>query len=157
MRILISILTLMLCSTSCEKAFMGCDISVDTSVQATSDATIETVNRMLGYVFYADTLSYTVESYENAQNGYITNIISKEKLGYNETAIYNNTTRTLEFKNTNRPQCIILVVDPDSKTFAYKQQDVVENLSEIYLKLTFKLWKFDEYTSFYENKWHFGK
>lgn len=149
---------LILCITicSCEKAYMGCNLMVDTYIQQTKEDDVVRTNSFGGYVVYGDTTTFTVASFEDAKNGVITDKLTGAQLTYNEQSYYDNEISRMIFNNLTESYAIVIIYDEVSLNYAYKQQLVVEGLSELDVKFTMTPWKFtEEVKSYRDGDWWF--
>lgn len=109
------------------------------------------------YAFSADTAFYTVASYEDALNGVISlkdnpaDQISTP-LATAEPYVQEGTVGWVQMPLSS-PAQMILAVDPTHRIYAYTQQELGENLPNLYVSLVFKAWK--EGFSYKDGNWSF--
>lgn len=109
------------------------------------------------YAFSADTAFYTVASYEDALNGVISlkdnpaDQISTP-LATAEPYVQEGTVGWVQMPLSS-PTQMILAVDPTHRIYAYTQQELGENLPNLYVSLVFKAWK--EGFSYKDGNWSF--
>lgn len=109
------------------------------------------------YAFDVDTAFYTVASYEDALNGVIA-------LKDNHAEQISTPTATAEpyaFEGSvgwmqmplSSPTQMIVAVDPTNRLYGYTQQDLGENLPNLYVTVIFKPWK--EGNTYKDGNWRF--
>lgn len=139
----------------------GCfkDVSYKTNyvlkplVQTLTGNPIEPFEGLKAYAFDADTNFYTVVTYEDALNGIITRKDNPSERISTPVA----TAEPYELDGTvgwvqmplSRPSQMVVAVYPDSdsdpesdtRIYAYTQQELGENLPNLYVSLVFEIWK----------------
>ena len=144
--------------------FAGCfkDVSYKTNyvlkplAQAQTVDPIEPFEGLKAYAFDADTVFYTVASYEDALNGVIAR---KDDLSDRiaspaataEPCVREGTVGWVQMPLSAETQMVV-AVDPINKVYAYTQQELGENLPNLYVSLIFKPWKGFSYK---EGNWSF--
>ena len=143
----------------------GCfkDTSVKTNyvlkplVQTLSTDPYEPLEGVKAYAFSADTLLYTVASYEDALNGVIT--LKEAPSEQITTPVSTSEPYGREgatgwvHMSLSAPTQMIVAVDTEHRLYAYTQQELEVNLPNIYVVLPFKVWK--EGTSYKDGNWSF--
>ena len=104
------------------------------------DTTVNT--NTIAYLFKADTLSYAIESYEDAVNGVITNKLTSAKENYFEEAVYDETINSLQFNETMDRLVLGVVCDTATKVYYYRNIETDINLEDLYLRLIVKQYVF---------------
>ena len=137
----------------CSKGFGSIDttLTVHTFLQ-TSASPADTLytDDWIGYYFYADTNTYKVLSYEDARAGKLSLLTDpKNKLDYTGQASMLDTTR-LQFLHLVQDPVVLVIVQPDSMIYAWRQLQLVDGLDQLALKLFFKTHQTAVYE---ENKW----
>ncbi len=125
--------------TSCfKKVTMDCRYHVRPYYQAESGGVAVQGEGIIAYAFAADTTQWTVASYEDALNGVLTSKTSGEKRSdAMERVEQSDSTVVLQLTVT---PVTIVVVDPINKLFAWRMTEVVENLPDLYVSVTFRPW-----------------
>lgn len=109
------------------------------------------------YSFDADTMLYTVSSYEDALNG----VISLKGQPSERITTPASTSSPYEREGTTgwvslelrSPTQMVVAVDPVHRLYAYTQQEVEVNLPNLYVALTFRTWK--EGNSYKDGNWSY--
>ena len=100
---------------------------------------------VLAYAFVADTALYTVASYEDALNGVVTSRTNSsdrlDPVATSEPCEREGTTGWIQMLLTGSSKKMIVAVDPTNRLYAYTQQEMSDNLPNLYVTLIFKLWK----------------
>ncbi|WP_290540193.1 hypothetical protein [Alistipes sp.] len=117
---------------------------------------IEPFEGIKAYAFAADTLFYTVASYEDALNGVIArkdNLSERNStpVATAEPYAQEGTKGWMQMPLTAKTQMVV-AVDPVNKVYAYTQQELAENFPTLYVSLIFKPWKGFSYQ---EGSWSF--
>lgn len=125
--------------TGCfKKVTMDCRYHVRPYYQAESGGVAVQGEGIIAYAFAADTTQWTVASYEDALNGVLTSKTSGEKRSdAMERVEQSDSTVLLQLTAT---PATIVVVDPINKLFAWRMTEVVENLPDLYVSVTFRPW-----------------
>lgn len=125
--------------TGCfKKVTMDCRYHVRPYYQAESGGVAVQGEGIIAYAFAADTTQWTVASYEDALNGVLTSKTSGEKRSdAMERVEQQDSTVVLQLTVT---PVTIVVVDPINKLFAWRMTEVVENLPDLYVSVTFRPW-----------------
>lgn len=125
--------------TGCfKKVTMDCRYHVRPYYQAESGGVAVQGEGIIAYAFAADTTQWTVASYEDALNGVLTSKTSGEKRSdAMERVEQSDSTVVLQLTVT---PVTIVVVDPINKLFAWRMTEVVENLPDLYVSVTFRPW-----------------
>lgn len=125
--------------TGCfKKVTMDCRYHVRPYYQAESGGVAVQGEGIIAYAFAADTTQWTVASYEDALNGVLTSKTSGEKRS-DAMAHAEQQDSTVVLQLTATPATIV-VVDPINKLFAWRMTEVVENLPDLYVSVTFRPW-----------------
>lgn len=97
------------------------------------------------YAFVADTALYTVASYEDALNGVVTSRTNSsdrlDPVATSEPCEREGTTGWIQMPLKGSSKKMIVAVDPTNRLYAYTQQEMSDNLPNLYVTLIFKLWK----------------
>lgn len=97
------------------------------------------------YAFVADTALYTVASYEDALNGVVTSRTNSsdrlDPVATSEPCEREGTTGWIQMPLSGSSKKMIVAVDPTNRLYAYTQQEMSDNLPNLYVTLIFKLWK----------------
>ena len=120
------------------------DIRLKSWMQAESSANLEGMSGVVAYAFEADTLTWTIASYEDALNGVLTRKESGER-GVAPVAgelilVDSVATEVLSMQVSSTP-VILVAVDTENRLYGYRQQDLGENLSPLYTSVIFRPWK----------------
>lgn len=109
------------------------------------------------YAFNADTSFYTVASYEDALNGVICLKDNPSETiatpaATAEPYVQEGAVGWMQMLLSS-PSQMVLTVDPAHRLYAYTQQSIPENLSDLYVSVIFKPWK--EGFSYKDGNWMF--
>lgn len=143
----------------------GCfkDVSTQTTYvlkplrQEVSGDVLQPVASARAFAFDADTVSWTVASYEDALNGIISGRYNTEMKNSTPVAVA-QPCGPGEFEGRiqmqlNRSSQMVVVVNPVNKLYAYTQQQVAENMPFTYVTLLFKPYR--EGLVYKEGNWIF--
>lgn len=126
-------------TTGCfKKVTMDCRYHVRPYYQAESGGVAVQGEATIAYAFAADTTQWTVASYDDALNGVLTSKTSGEKRT-DAMARAEQADSTVVLQLTATPATIV-VVDTANKLFGWRMTDVVENLPDLYVSITFRPW-----------------
>ena len=130
----------------------GCfkSVSYDTDVilkswvqQASADA-LKPASGVVAYAFAADTVTWTVSSYEDALNGVLT------RKGTDETGVspvrgevfhVDSVDMDLLLMRMGSSPVVLVAVDTENRLYGYRQQELGENLPQLYTSVIFRPWK----------------
>ena len=126
-------------TTSCfKKVTMDCCYHVRPYYQAESGGVAVQGEGTIAYAFAADTSQWTIATYDDALNGVLTSKTSGEKrTDAMDRAEQGDSTVVLQLTAT---PATIVVVDTVNKLFGWRMTDVVENLPDLYVSVTFRPW-----------------
>ena len=126
-------------TTSCfKKVTMDCRYHVRPYYQAESGGVAVQGEGTIAYAFAADTSQWTIATYDDALNGVLTSKTSGEKrTDAMDRAEQSDSTVVLQLTAT---PATIVVVDTVNKLFGWRMTDVVENLPDLYVSVTFRPW-----------------
>ena len=126
-------------TTSCfKKVTMDCRYHVRPYYQAESGGVAVQGEGTIAYAFAADTTQWTIATYDDALNGVLTSKTSGEKrTDAMDRAEQGDSTVVLQLTAT---PATIVVVDTVNKLFGWRMTDVVENLPDLYVSVTFRPW-----------------
>lgn len=126
-------------TTSCfKKVTMDCRYHVRPYYQAESGGVAVQGEGTIAYAFAADTSQWTIATYDDALNGVLTSKTSGEKrTDAMDRAEQGDSTVVLQLTAT---PATIVVVDTVNKLFGWRMTDVVENLPDLYVSVTFRPW-----------------
>lgn len=126
-------------TTSCfKKVTMDCRYHVRPYYQAESGGVAVQGEGTIAYAFAADTSQWTIATYDDALNGVLTSKTSGEKRSdAMDRAEQGDSTVVLQLTAT---PATIVVVDTVNKLFGWRMTDVVENLPDLYVSVTFRPW-----------------
>lgn len=133
------------------------DYIIKPLVQTTSGGLNELLPDIIGYAFDADTLEWTVASYEDALNGVLTHKEQpSEQLAVPIATAAPYTVEGMTDRYLMRlpdHPVMLLVVDHTNRLYAYTNQKLEPNMGSLFVTLIFKPWKegaaYQEGWSFY--------
>lgn len=144
--------------------FAGCfkDVSHKTTyilkplMQKTSGETPQPVGAV-AYAYNVDTLLWTVAGYDDARQG----VVSLKENPAEKMSSPAATAESYELEGTvgwlqmslSKSTQMVVLVDTVDRIYAYTQQELVDNLPQLYVSVLFKLWK--EGNSYADGKWSF--
>ena len=138
----------------CSKGVFDCSYTITVYEQQVKDSTETLLTDGVVYVFYADTMHYEVDSWENASRGLVKNRHSSQTLEC--VAKFNLTdSNPAIFTGLNQEKLILLVCNSNTKTYAWKAAEIFEGLSTVVVPLHFRSWQ-TEYP-YIESEWIFNK
>lgn len=136
--------------TGCfKKVTMDCRYNVRPYFQAESGGVAVQGRNTIAYAFAADTAQWTVASYEDALNGVLTSKTSGEKRS-DAMARAEQQDTVVVVQLTATPATIV-VVDTENRLYAWRMTEVVENLPDLYVSVTFRPWSAK--TRYVEGPW----
>ena len=136
---IIALAALAVATTGCfKKVTMDCRYNLRPYYQAESGGVAVQGEGMIAYAFAADTTQWTVASYEDALNGVLTSKTTGEKRS-DAMARAEQQDTVVVLQLTATPATIV-VVDPVNRLFAWRMTEVVENLPDLYVSVTFRPW-----------------
>ena len=140
---------------SCSKVTTHCDYYVVTLEETASGTPTIPLADVIGYVFDADTLNYSVESYDAAARG---ELIRRDRAGiktFLKKTEYETVSGQLTFRSLNAGTFILMVCDTLNEIYAFKQVDILEGIDKVIVNLTFYPYKFesDPDTMVLSNTW----
>ena len=128
-----------------------CNYTLMPYLQAESGGETVIADDVIAYAFYADSTHWTVSSYEDALAGIITSKQSSSTTaGFSLSTEERNDDGRLVLTLTSSP-AIIVVVDRANRVYAWRMTEVVPNVSDLYVSVTFRPWQAASY--YIENEW----
>ena len=135
----IALCAVALTQTSCfKKVTMDCRYHLRPYYQAESGGVAIQGEGIVAYGFAADTTQWTVASYDDALNGVLTSKSSGEKRS-DAMVRAEQQDSTVVLQLTATPATIV-VVDPINMLYGWRMTEVVENLPDLYVSITFRPW-----------------
>lgn len=129
----------MVATTGCfKKVTMDCRYHVRPYYQAESGGVAVQGEGTIAYAFAADTTQWTVASFEDALNGVLTSKTSGEKRS-DAMSRAEQADSTVVVQLTATPATIV-VVDTKNKLYCWRMTEVVENLPDLYVSITWRPW-----------------
>lgn len=136
---IIALCAVALTATSCFKDVkMDCRYHLRPYYQAESGGVAVQGENIVAYAFAADTTQWTVASYDDALNGVLTSKTSSEKRS-DAMVRAEQQDSTVVLQLTATPATIV-VVDTVNKLYGWRMTEVVENLPDLYVSITFRPW-----------------
>lgn len=120
------------------------DVILKSWVQKASADPLEPAVGVVAYAFEADTVTWTVSSYENALNGILT------RKGTDETGVspvrgelyrVDSVDMDLLLMRVRSTPVVLVAVDTENRLYGYRQQELGENLPQLYTSVIFRPWK----------------
>lgn len=120
------------------------DVILKSWVQKASADPLEPTVGVVAYAFEADTVTWTVSSYENALNGILT------RKGTDETGVspvrgelyrVDSVDMDLLLMRVRSTPVVLVAVDTENRLYGYRQQELGENLPQLYTSVIFRPWK----------------
>ncbi len=110
---------------------------------------------VIGYVFEADTLNYSIDSYEAAVRGELSANNQSGVKKFLKKTEYETVSGQLTFRSLDAGTFILMVCDTLNKIYAFKQVDILEGIDQVVVKLTFYPYLFESNpdTTVLSNKW----
>lgn len=136
---IIALAAIAVATTGCfKKVTMDCRYHVRPYYQSESGGVAVQGEGTIAYAFAADTTQWTVASYDDALNGVLTSKTSGEKRT-DAMSRAEQADSTVVLQLTATPATIV-VVDTVNKLFGWRMTEVVENLPDLYVSITFRPW-----------------
>lgn len=120
------------------------DVILKSWVQAESSGELVPATGVVAYAFEADTMTWTIASYEDALNGVLTRKGSDERgVAPVDGAVIrvDSVEMDLLSMHVSSTPVIVVAVDTENKLYGYRQQDLGENLPQLYTSVIFRPWK----------------
>ena len=120
------------------------DVILKSWVQAESSGELVPATGVVAYAFEADTMTWTIASYEDALNGVLTRKGSDERgVAPADGAVIrvDSVEMDLLSMHVSSTPVIVVAVDTENKLYGYRQQDLGENLPQLYTSVIFRPWK----------------
>jgi hypothetical protein len=120
------------------------DVILKAWVQAESSGELTPAEHVIAHAFEADTVDWTITSYENAVAGILTR---KGSIEQGVTPMSADVVRIdsvdmdLFQMRVDAPSIVLVAVDTLHRLYGYRQQDLSENLSPLYTSVVFRPWK----------------
>ena len=120
------------------------DVILKSWVQTESAAELKPAQGVVAYAFEADTVTWTVASYEDALNGVLT------RKGTDEAGVspvqgtayrVDSVDMDLLLMRVGSTPVVVVAVDTESRLYGYRQQDLGENLPQLFTSVIFRPWK----------------
>ena len=130
------------------------DVILKSWVQAESSGELAPATGIVAHAFEADTMIWTIASYEDALNGVLTRKGSGERgvAPVNGVAIrVDSVDMDLLSMHVSSSPVIIVAVDTENRLYGYRQQDLGENLPQLYTSVIFRPWK--ELKKYVDGSW----
>ena len=138
--ILLVLAGLSLGSCSTKMGPLDTTFTVVTQTQRVQGETAVGVDGWIGYYLYSDSLTYTVDSFENALDGYFApHGGSGEGVSADGQAAVQDS--IVVFPNLDQTPALMLLVHPDDSLYAWRQIDLVDGLPNMSTKLIFKAYQ----------------
>ncbi len=104
------------------------------------------------YAFKGTTEELYFESYDDAEVGIATSIITGEEQGaFTQGESFEGSENRLNLQ-LDHEEVVVLLIDPSSQTYAYTDYTVPMNFSSVLVDMVFRQWKDGTYTA---GKWTF--
>ncbi len=104
------------------------------------------------FAMAGNTDEWTIDSYSEALEGVFTSVLSGEKVSATAVGEPYAGSETQISIYLDQEEMVIVVVDPSSEIYAYRDYEVPHNFYELNITLTFLPWKVSDYTA---SKWSF--
>ena len=120
------------------------DVILKSWVQTESTAELKPAQGVVAYAFEADTATWTVASYEDALNGVLT------RKGTDEAGVspvqgtayrVDSVDMDLLLMRVGSTPVVVVAVDTENRLYGYRQQDLGENLPQLFTSVIFRPWK----------------
>lgn len=120
------------------------DVILKSWVQTESAAELKPAQGVVAYAFEADTVTWTVASYEDALNGVLT------RKGTDEAGVspvqgtayrVDSVDMDLLLMRVGSTPVVVVAVDTENRLYGYRQQDLGENLPQLFTSVIFRPWK----------------
>lgn len=120
------------------------DVILKSWVQRASSDALEPASGVVAYAFEADTVEWTVASYDDALNGVLTRKGSSET-GVSPVAgevcrVDSVDMELLQMRVGSSP-VVLVAVDTENRLYGYRQQELGENLPRLFTSVVFRPWK----------------
>lgn len=143
-RAILYMLTALLLSGCFKSVGYETDVILKSWVQAESSGELVPATGVVAYAFEADTTTWTIASYEDALNGVLT------RKGTDETGVtpvkgvvmrVDSVNMDLLSMHVSSSPVVVVAVDTENKLYGYRQQELGENLPQLYTSVIFRPWK----------------
>lgn len=120
------------------------DVILKSWVQPESASELKPAQGVVAYAFEADTVTWTVASYEDAMNGVLT------RKGSGETGVspvrgevcrVDSVDMDLLLMRVGGTPVVVVAVDTENRLYGYRQQELGENLPQLFTSVIFRPWK----------------
>lgn len=117
------------------------DVILKSWVQTESAAELKPAQGVVAYAFEADTVTWTVASYEDALNGVLT------RKGTDEAGVspvqgtayrVDSVDMDLLLMRVGSTPVVVVAVDTENRLYGYRQQDLGENLPQLFTSVIFR-------------------
>ncbi len=113
-----------------------------------------TLSGVVAYAFEADTVTWGVESYENALNGVITNRENGEEMTpVSVSEPYEGTFENMVAMQLPFSKVMVLVVDTINKGYAFTEYEIGEGVAQTFVTVIFRTWK--NTAAYRDGSWYF--
>lgn len=144
MKYVVAIL-LLLSLFSCEKSTTDCTYQITCIEQLIKDGERLPLTSALGFVFYADTATYTPKSYAEAVSGVVSDKFGTSSIKADVVATFDVATGIMVMPNLSKAgKAVFVICNVKDKIYSFRQYTVEENLPLITTSLDFCLYKFVE-------------
>ncbi len=116
-------------------------------MQSESGGDMESLEGVVAYAFAGSIEGWEVSSIEDALSGIITSTTSNELRGALAIADPYSGSYTDLAMLVEQESIFVVVADPVSEIYAYSDYIIPINLEELYVTVTFRSWKTEDYTS----------
>lgn len=131
--------------TGCQKeGTLNCDYRIEAMMRRADTVDFLRYDSCVGYLFYADTLTYTFDSYETALNGKMVRYSDRREIGYDLSMQADPLDTLLYFASVTRTPATIVVCDTVSKLYAYRMITIAKGLYTMTVNLELTPYKITE-------------
>ena len=138
-------------TVGCEKTYTNCNYYITPYREAFEDSTLQIADSVIGYAYYADTARWAVTSYDNAVAGILTSKYDGAPRQPDVVAEQDSIGRIV-FPNLKKSPLIMILCDRQDSIYAWRQSEIMENLPQVIVKMTFQPWRTD--TTYLYAKWN---
>ena len=138
----------------CSKGVFDCSYTITVYDQQVKDSIATLLNEGVVYLFYADTAHYEVDSWENASKGVVKNRFSSATLNCIAKVELAEANPVI-FTGLNQQKLILLICNPQTKTYAWKAAEIFEELETVIVPVYFRNWQTE--FPYKDANWTFNK
>ena len=143
---------------SCSNPDFSCDYKIITATNAIETEDTIFTKDVISYGFYIDTALIKINSYEDAARGVVTMVSDGKEVKYDIKGIWNSVTNESVLENISQERVTIVICDPTTKSYAYKEGEAARGLNEVVVSLLFMPWKVTPETLTYtQSNWIISK